>query len=61
MDMTKQPTDVRMTELADELAMYSTQLREALKGEGEPPHPWNLEPWLNEYARAFKKWKTSNA
>lgn len=60
MNTQKQLTNTRMTDLADELAMYSTQLRESLSGEGDPPHPWNLEPWLNEYARAFKQWKTYN-
>lgn len=50
----------RMELLSDELAMYSSQLREALSGGGDPPHPWNIEPWLSEYARAFKEWKSPN-
>jgi len=51
----------RMELLSDELAMYSSQLREALSGGGDPPHPWNIEPWLSEYARAFKEWKSPNS
>lgn len=50
----------RMRQLSDELTMYSSQLREALSGGGDPPHPWHIEPWLSEYASAFKEWKTPN-
>lgn len=39
--------------LADELAMFAAQFREAVDGEGDPPHPWRLDDWLACYQRAF--------
>ena len=39
--------------LADDLLMFATQLREAVDGEGDAPHPWRFDDWLACYRRAF--------
>lgn len=41
-----------LTELSDRLQMFASQLSEAVRGDGEPPHPWRLDEWMIEYERA---------
>lgn len=42
-----------MEELADMIAMYSSQIREALEGCGDLPHPSHLDDWLSSYREKY--------
>lgn len=47
---------------ADDLCMFASQIREAMKGEGDLPHPWTLDDWLVDYRDRFdRRRKVSNA
>ena len=39
--------------LAEDLLMLAQQLREAVDGEGDPPHPWRFDDWISCYRKAF--------
>lgn len=43
-----------MTDLADDLTMLATQLREHLRGGGDPPHPHTIDDWMTEYRDAYR-------
>ena len=36
-------------ELADDLTMWASQIREAGRGDGALPSPWNIDDWLARY------------
>ncbi|MBI2313556.1 MAG: hypothetical protein HYU77_13735 [Betaproteobacteria bacterium] len=40
---------------ADELSMFATQIREAMAGTGDLPHPWKLDDWLVDYRDRFDR------
>ena len=40
---------------ADNLSMFASQIREAMKGEGDLPHPWALDDWLVDYRDRFDR------
>ena len=47
---------------ADDLAMFASQIREAMRGEGDLPHPWKFDDWLVDYRDRFDRMrKVSNA
>ena len=35
--------------LADELSMLASQIAESARDEGDAPHPWVFDDWLNRY------------
>lgn len=39
-------------ELADDLAMFATQIREHARGEGSLPNPWQIDDWMARYRAA---------
>ena len=41
--------DEQVIELADDLTMLATQIREAGRGEGALPNPWHVDDWLARY------------
>ena len=46
---------------ADDLAMFASQIREAMRGEGDLPHPWKFDDWLVDYRDRFDRMrKVSN-
>lgn len=40
---------------ADDLHMFASQIREAMKGEGNLPHPWTFDDWLVIYRDRFDR------
>ncbi len=40
---------------ADDLSMFASQIREAMKGEGDLPHPWAFDDWLVIYRDHFDR------
>ncbi len=40
---------------ADDLHMFASQIREAMRGEGDLPHPWALDDWLVIYRDRFDR------
>ena len=45
----RKATDEQAIDLADDLAMLATQIREAGRGEGALPNPWSIDDWLVRY------------
>ena len=41
-------------ELADDLTMLASQIREAGQGEGALPHPWHIDDWLTRYRCLYR-------
>jgi hypothetical protein len=40
-------------DLASDLTMLSSQIREAGRGEGALPNPWHIEDWLVRYSQYY--------
>lgn len=54
-DTPRRKTDEEIQELADRLTMLVSQLREAVQGQGAPPHPWIFDDWFSDYRTAHER------